>query len=237
MHDRSYQKPLKITMMKNLSISTIVLVFAIFVSCIQNDVPKHDPFENPMEIITKCFVNRALDRNLYEQSGILWNLKAVQSNLSQGASERVQKYLDVATQFKKNYSGLWQSIPRVSDAMLLLKSDPFTSCGSPPYTSSAKVKSQSACRILYEVTYELQGNATRFSQTIQVVMIRENDKWLIDNVFFPAGTFPMLEQKQDFCFALDWLSSEIDSSAKWGEENKGALETQDQILKRFKGEG
>ncbi len=216
---------------------TIALVFAVLVSCIQNDSPRHDQFENPGEIITKCFINRALDRSLYEQSGILWSLKAVQPNLSQETSARVQKYVDVATQFKKNYSGLWQSIPRVSDALLLLKSDPFTSCGSPPYTSSAKVKSQDANRIVYEVTYELQGNATRYSQTIQVVMIRENDKWLIENVFFPAGTFPMLGQKQDFRFALDWLSSEIDSSAKWAKENKGALETQDQMLKRFTGGG
>ena len=219
--------------MKNLFVAAIALVFSLLVSCFQSDSPRPIPLGKPSSIMEKCFIDRALDRNLYEQSGILWNLKKIQPNLSQGTAARVQRYLDVATQFKENYSGLWQSIPRVSDTMLLLKSDPLTSCGSPPYTSSTKVRSQEENKIIYEVIYELQGNATRYLQKIQVVIIRENNNWVIENVLFPAGTFPMLGRNQDFRFALDWLSSEIDSSAKWAKENKGALETQDQMLKRI----
>ena len=90
-------------------------------------------------------------------------------------------------------------------------------------------------RIVYKVRYELEGNSTRYHRELRVDLIAEGNAWKIDNIYYPAGTFPMLGQEQNLRHALDWLSAEMGASIEWAKINKDSLKTQKQILKGITG--
>lgn len=185
-------------------------------------------------IVSRYFISRTKDQTLFQQAGILWEIDKIQQDLSAETSNAAGRYVSVATNFKKDYAGLWGSITRASDPLLLLKSDPLTSCGNSPLEASQKVVQETADKIDYDVTYKFQRDDSRFSRTIRVILLRQQGKWVIDNVVFPPNTFPMLGSKQDFRYSLSWLTTELDEASKWAAEHRGSLQTQEQLLKRVR---
>ncbi|RYD19602.1 MAG: hypothetical protein EOP88_18340 [Verrucomicrobiaceae bacterium] len=190
--------------------------------------------DSAQEVVTRCFISRTKDNRAFATGDILWNLHEIRRDLSNETSGLVDRYLSTASRFKTAYAGLWGSIPRASDALLLLKSDPLTSCGSVPTGASLQVAQQTDEKIDYDVTYELQGNHSRFSRTIRIVLIRQRGEWVVDDVLFPANTFPMPANKQTFRGSLKWLTNELDEASEWAANNRESLKTQEQLLQQLR---
>jgi hypothetical protein len=183
-------------------------------------------------VIQNVMLDRARHIDLYRENNSQWKLDGSLPKFSRKLQPLIREYTREIKSFEANYSGVKQSIPSASSYLALSKFDPVTACERNPINAHSNRSSHG--KDLYEISYTVEGNQGHYIVKLKVQTVFEDNKWVIQEIYYPKNYFPELTSDQSLTNFLKHQIYRARESGMWAKTHQKDLRTQAELLQSLR---